>query len=98
MLRSDYENFSQKLVQKLGKTVTMDENAFFFERESMGSKNCKRLGSVVCRQFDATYDDSCRDKYYVGVASVKDEEEREHLLKSYSIGELIIKRNFFSNK
>ena len=25
MLRSDYENFSQKLVQKLGKTVTMDE-------------------------------------------------------------------------
>ena len=77
MLRSDYENFSQKLVQKLGKTVTMDENAFFFERESMGSKNCKRLGSVVCRQFDATYDDSCRDKYYVGVASVKDEEERE---------------------
>lgn len=32
------------------------------------------------------------------VGNVKDEEEREHLLKSYEIGELIIKRNFFSNK
>ena len=32
------------------------------------------------------------------VGNVKDEEEREHLLKSYDIGELIIKRNFFSNK
>ena len=44
MQRDDYENFSQKLVKKLGKTVTMDENAFFFERGSTGSKNGIRLG------------------------------------------------------
>ncbi len=72
MQRDDYENFSQKLVKKLGKTVTMDENAFFFERGSTGSKNGIRLGSVVCKQFDATYDDSDTERYKICETSIRD--------------------------
>lgn len=87
MQRNDYENFSQKLVKKLGKTVTMDENAFFFERGSTGSKNGIRLGSVVCKQFDATYDDSDTERYYVGVISAKDNNGKEKY-KGYLFYEL----------
>lgn len=87
MQRDDYENFSQKLVKKLGKTVTMDENAFFFERGSTGSKNGIRLGSVVCKQFDATYDDSDTERYYVGVISAKDNNGEEKY-KGYLFYEL----------
>lgn len=57
MQRDDYKKFSQKLVRQLGNAVVMDENAFFFELESTPVESCKRFKSVVCKQFDAVYDD-----------------------------------------
>jgi hypothetical protein len=97
MQRDDYENFSQKLVKKLGKTVTMDENAFFFERGSTGSKNGIRLGSVVCKQFDATYDDSDTERYYVGVIGAKDNNGEEKY-KGYLFYELTNLVSVLSNR
>lgn len=87
MQRNDYENFSQKLVRQLGNAVAMDENAFFFELESTPVESCKRFKSVVCKQFDAVYDDLDTEKCYVGVISAKDNKEKEKY-KSYLFYEL----------
>lgn len=91
MQRDDYKKFSQKLVRQLGNAVVMDENAFFFELESTPVESCKRFKSVVCKQFDAVYDDLDTEKCYVGVISAKDNKEKYKSYLFYELTNLVAK-------